>query len=237
MEISQGVKMIFPVRRQIETSHTEFVASWFAHHMPFTINAMGDQGWGYIGTAFNHSDDIQDPPWDGIAQMFLNKPLPNPPGGFGVIPADSFHERAVQPYFGWATTEFMVVPGGDQLEVRPLTLGEPFPTSRSGFFKVVIFTPASRNTDPQQLETHWRRTRAPQIEQAMTEVGGFRYVVSLDQGNEIGEQISAYAAMEELYFNKPADWDNFLTIVKPDPLVPDHAPHYFSDTEFVAIPA
>ena len=79
--------MIFPVRRQTTISRTEFIASWFAHHMPYTIKAMGDRGWGYIGTVFNAADQVSDTAWDGIAQMFLNEPLRNPCGGFGVVPA------------------------------------------------------------------------------------------------------------------------------------------------------
>lgn len=236
MKPSDGIKMIFPVRRQTTISRTEFIASWFAHHMPYTIKAMGDRGWGYIGTVFNAADQVSDTAWDGIAQMFLNEPLHNPCGGFGMVPADSFHERAVEPYFGWPTKEFIILSGSNDLQVHPLTLDAPFPCSRSGFFKVVMFTPANPQVDPQLLETHWRQTRAPQMQGTMEATKGFRYVVSIGQNQTHRGHHREYAAMEELYFNDEADWHNFLRIVKPDPFLPSDIAYYFADTEFVAIP-
>ena len=54
---SPDVKMVFPVRRKPTTSRHEFVAYWFAHHMPFTIAAMAGRGRGYIGTVFKGAED------------------------------------------------------------------------------------------------------------------------------------------------------------------------------------
>jgi len=230
MEASTGVKMIFPVKRKPVVSREEFIAYWFAHHMPVTIDAMGDRGWGYIGTVFDPAEEDQQ--WDGIAQMFLDESLPNPPAGFGAKPVDSFHERAVQPYYGWATREIVVISGSDELPVRPLTLNAPFPTSRSGFFKVVTFVPMVQSADNEALQSDWLNRRAGRIAHAMQQVNGFRYVVSLGVELEVG----AYLGMEELYFHNQASWHRFQEIAPADGVASDGVQQYFAATEFIAIP-
>jgi hypothetical protein len=231
MDASAGVKMIFPVKRKPTVSREEFIASWFAHHMPVTIEAMGDRGWGYIGTVFEPAEEPGER-WDGIAQMFLDVPLPNPSLGFGANPVDSFHERAVQPYFGWSTHEFVVTAGSDELPVEPLTLNDPFPTSRSGFFKVVTFVPLQPAADNAALQAHWLEERAPWVSRALQQAGGFRYVVSL--GTDV--QAGAYLGMEELYFPGKTAWLRFQEITSQDDIVGRTASLYYAGTEFVAIP-
>ena len=125
-----SVKMMFLIKRRPATSREELIAYWFAHHMPGTIKAMGDIGTGYIGTVY----DDHDYPWDGVAQMFMDKPLRTPDGGHGRIPADSFHEH-VQPYYGWATREYVVLDGAENLPVRPLTLNAPISHNPVGFLQ------------------------------------------------------------------------------------------------------
>lgn len=232
---SPDVKMVFPVVRKPTTSHQEFVAYWFAHHMPFTIAAMAGRGRGYIGTVFKATQDNAGR-WDGFAQMFLAEPLRNPPEGFGAKPVDSFQER-VEPYFGWATREYVVKSGVDYLPVRPLTLGVPFPTSRSGFFKVVFFVPAKADADHVSFQSYWLNERALRIADAMSQVDGFRYVVGLS----LDPETAPYAGMEELYFHDASAWRRFQELVDAGDMARwvagDGPQTFFSDTEFVAIPA
>jgi hypothetical protein len=226
--------MMFPVRRKPNTSHDELIAYWFAHHMPVTIAAMAGRGRGYIGTVFKATQE-SDGGWDGVAQMFLSKPLPNPPEGFGAKPVDSFHER-VEPYFGWATREYVVESGADNLPVRPLTLSVPYPTSRSGFFKVVSFVPAKAEVDQESFQSYWLDEHVPRVANAMRQVNGFRYVVGLS----LEPEAAPYAGMEELYFHDASAWQRFQEVVQPDEMsrwIVDEGPQmFFSDTEFVAIP-
>lgn len=227
--------MIFPVRRKTGVSHEEFIAYWFAHHMPFTIDMMGDRGWGYIGTVFKTAQDGEHA-WDGMAQMFLDQPLSNPPEGFGATPADSFHDRAVQPYFGWATQEFVILDGSEKLPVQPLTLAAPFPTSRSGFFKVVNFVSAPEKGNPQNFQSDWLDTRAERVSSAMQQTNGFRYVVSVS----LETDTETRAGLEELYFSDHTDWLDFQEIVGRGDSTrwagAGGEQTFFSDTEFVAIP-
>lgn len=234
MQSSSGVKMLFPVRRKQETSRSEFIAFWFAHHMPVTIAAMAGRGRGYIGTVFDSDPDTRSA-WDGIAQMFLSKRLNNPPAGFGAEPVDSFHER-IEPYFGWPTREFVVVPGSGELPVRPLTLSVPYPTSRSGFFKVVTFFPRVAGASQEALQSRWLDKRAPAIAEALQLAGGFRYTVSIS----MEPNAAPYAGMEELYFHDESAWRRFEQADPPnealDEGTPEERQQFFSDTEFIGIP-
>ena len=235
MESTAGIKMLFPVKRKIGVSHEEFIAYWFAHHMPVTIEMMGDRGWGYIGTVFKAAQDGNHV-WDGMAQMFLDQPLANTSEGFGAKPVDSFHDRAVQPYFGWATREFVILDGSEKLPVQPLTLGSPFPTSRSGFFKVVNFVPTPADRDHQTFQSDWLSSRIDWVTQAMGQTDGFRYVVSLS----LDPDAAIHAGLEELYFPNRAQWLRFQEIVSAHDsarwTLDGNVQTLFSDTEFVAIP-
>ena len=84
-EPTPKIKMIFPVKRKSETSREEFIAYWFAHHMPVTISAMAGRARGYIGTVFKPPAEGRGE-WDGMAQMFLSRELKAPPEGFGADP-------------------------------------------------------------------------------------------------------------------------------------------------------
>jgi hypothetical protein len=231
---SPDIKMIFPVRRKSNTTHEELLAYWFAHHMPGTIALMGDVGRGYIGTPFKAAEDGSHL-WDGIAQMFLAEPLATPPEGFGAKPKDSFHEH-VQPYFGWATREYIFLQGDELLPVTPLTLNAPFPTSRSGFFKVTRFVEANNDIDDTSLHNCWLQEHAPNVVDAMSTVGGFRYVVGLS----LETQHAPYLGMEELYFPDSSAWQRFLKIFQtnntPEWIVDEGVWTFYADTEFVAIP-
>ena len=231
IEPSPDVKMMFPIKRRPNTSREELIAYWFAHHMPHTIRVMGEVGRGYIGTIY----DDNDYPWDGIAQMFLDEPLQTPTGGHGKIPSDSFHEH-VQPYFGWATREYIVIDGSEQLPVRPLTLGDPFPTSRSGFFKVTHMVNAKPGTDYAALYEHWLTDHVADVARSINKAGGFRYVVGLS----LDPNHAPYAGMAEMYFPDRSAWTDYCEINESEGLSEwidvDRSPVLFAQTEFVAIP-
>ena len=226
-----SVKMMFLIKRRPATSREELIAYWFAHHMPGTIKAMGDIGTGYIGTVY----DDHDYPWDGVAQMFMDKPLKTPDGGHGMIPADSFHEH-VQPYYGWATREYVVLDGAEHLPVRPLTLNAPFPTTRSGFFKVTYLVKARPDIGHQALYDHWLNVHAVNVSKTMEKVAGFRYVV----GHSLDPDNAPYAGMAELYFPDRSSWELYRETVQDDGMaqwVSDEATLVLeAQTEFVAIP-
>ena len=203
--------------------------------MPVTIELMGDRGSGYIGTVFKPQQG-DAPRWDGMAQMFLDAPLPNPPEGFGAKPVDSFHERAVEPYFGLATREYVLLDGSEQLPVRPLTLGGPFPTSRSGFYKVIAFYPSRPDMDDEQEHNRWLSQQAERTVRAMQRAHGFRYVLSL----AMDPAAEPYACIEELYFPDRSAWQRFIASVRAEggaySALQSTAQVFFADTEFVAIP-
>lgn len=226
-----GVKMMFLIKRRTGTSREELIAYWFAHHMPGTIKAMRGIGTGYIGTVYDDNEYA----WDGVAQMFMDKPLKTPNGGHGRKPADSFHEH-VQPYFGWSTREYVVLDGSSQLPVHPLSLNAPFPTTRSGFFKVTYLMKARPQIDHQALYDHWLKVHSLNVSETMGKVEGFRYVV----GHSLDPDNAPYAGMAELYFPDQLAWNIYQENIQDDGMG-----QYISDdgtlileaqTEFVAIP-
>lgn len=237
MEISPSpdIKMMFPVRRKPNTTHEELLVYWFAHHMPVTIALIGDVGRGYIGTPFKAAEDGNHF-WDGIAQMFLAEPLATPPEGFGVKPMDSFHQH-VQPYFGWATREYIFLHGDERLPITPLTLNAPFPTTRSGFFKVTRLCGRDNGVNDTSFHTRWLQKHAPHVVDVMRAVGGFRYVVGLS----LEPDHAPYLGMEELYFPDSSAWQRYLKIMQAKSTTEwvndeDLCTTFYADTEFVAIP-
>lgn len=227
-----GIRMIFLIRRKPSTSREELIAYWFAHHMPLTIKVMGDVGTGYIGTIF---DDDGGLPWDGYAQMFLDEPLETPEAGHGAKPADSFHER-IEPYYGWATHEYVFIDGSAHLPVRPLTLNPPFPTSRSGFFKVTYLMTARPGVDHDEMAEYWLTEHARNVTEAMGKADGFGYRAGLS----VDPARAPYAGMTELYFKDRAGWERYHSSLHEDGMGQwiddDQTQRYFAQTEFVAIP-
>ena len=209
--------MMYLIRRRPETSREELIAHWYANHMPLVIEGQRkrtDQGkshaWRYIATLFDVNRKGEHP-WDGIAQLWWDFALPKPENPFGTTPTDSFQQK-VEPYVGWATTEYVVMDGSEQLPVEPLTLNEPFPCTRSGFFKVSFLVKAKDGTDFAALFDHWLRAHVPNVRSTMEEVGGFRYVV----GHSLEPAIEPYAGMAELYFDDPTGWRRYREVIQPD---------------------
>ncbi len=210
-----GTKMIYLIKRRPEATRDELVANWFKNHMPAVIAGQEQaategrvHATKYLATLFD-ARPPRDVPWDGMAQLWFDRAIPNPPEPHGTVPADTFQQKA-EPYVGWATTEYVVVDG--HLPVVPNTLNDPFPATRSGFFKVTFLVPAKSGIDLNAALRHWLVAHAPNVRGVMEEIGGLRYVVnhSLDPAAE------AYLGMAELYFDSPAGWDDYRAKITED---------------------
>lgn len=208
-------KMQFLIRRRPGVSRDELIAHWFANHMPHVIARQHAQASAgrvaasrYIATLFD-PDSSGSSSWDGVAQLWFPKPLPSPDEPMGTTPVDSFQERA-EPYLPWATTEYVLQPGA--LPVSPLTLNAPFPTTRSGFHKITYLVRPRPGTDFDALYDHWLDVHAANVLEAMTQTGGFRYVVS----HSLHPETETYAGMAELYFPDSDAWQAFTGALADD---------------------
>lgn len=228
-----GAKMMYLIKRRPETSREELVAHWFANHMPIVIARQAEQAargklhaTRYIATLFD-PDKAGEHPWDGVAQLWYEKPLPVPATSHGTEPTDTFQEKA-EPYIPWATTEYVVMDGSERLPVVALTLNEPFPTTRTGFFKITFLVAAKTNTDFDALFAHWLDVHVRNVTSVMHQVGGFRYVVS----HSLNPEQEPYAGMAELYFPDASGWQRYRETIEPDGME-----RWVSDTETLALRA
>ncbi len=205
-----GVKMMFLIKRRPTSSREELLVHWFANHMPAVITALQDTALRYTATLFD-ANASGTHPWDGVAQIWMDSAMPAPPEPFGTTPTDSFQEHA-EPYVPWATQEYVVIDGSEQLPVKPLTLNAPFPCTRSGFFKVSFLVKAQPKIDYDAFFTHWLKVHGPNVAKTMDQVGGFRYTIShsLEPANE------PYAGMAELYFPDASGWQRYKENIEPD---------------------
>ena len=215
MEKVRGAKMIYLIRRKPSASREELVVHWFANHMPWVIeqqNALAEQdkpaARKYIATLFDPHPKYGHT-WDGMAQLWFDKPLPMPSEPYGTAPKDTFQQKA-QPYVPWATREYVVMDPG--LAVEPLTLNAPFPTTRSGFYKVSFLVKSRPGTDHDELYAHWLDVHVPNVCSVMDEVGGFGYAVS----HSFKPLEEPYAGLAELYFPDERGWERYREIIRPD---------------------
>ena len=238
---TRGAKMLYLIKRRATTSREELVAHWFANHMPQVIRSQTDQrnqarlhAWRYIATLFEPNSEGEHP-WDGVAALWWDRPLPVPAVAHGTEPTDTFQAKA-QPYLPWGTTEYVVVDGTERLSTEPLTLNEPYPMTRSGFYKVTFLVRARPATDFQAFFDHWLGTHVPNVSQVLARSGGFRYVVS----HSLEPQQAHFAGMAELYFADAAGWREYLSRIQPDGMeqwVADEGTLVLkSHTEMVGIP-
>lgn len=213
-----GAKMLYLIKARPTTSHEELVAHWFANHMPGVIarettrkQSGKRHAWRYIATLYD-ADDNGERVWDGMAQLWWDRALPQPDEPHGTNPTDSFQERA-EPYVPWATIEHVLLAGPDEkLVVTPLTLNDPFPTTRSGFHKVTILVAAKPGSDLDAFHTHWIDVHAPNVIEVMQRCGGWRYVLSLSSDSES----APFAGAAELYFDEADGWKQFIAELQPD---------------------
>lgn len=240
-----GAKMMFLIRRREGVSREELIAHWFANHMPGVIAAQEAaaaagraRAWRYWATVFQPPEG-DDPgageDWDGVAQLWWDEPLPRPRTPFGSRPRDSFQEKA-QPYLPWATVEYVMLDGSEQLPAQPLTLNAPFPTTRSGFCKVVYLVAAREGTDFEAFYRYWLTEHARDVRDAMAGAGGIRYVVSLS----LDPQGEPYAGMSELYFPDRSAWLRCRDELSVDDMEQwrdrERSHQYLATTEMIGIP-
>jgi hypothetical protein len=225
-----GIRANFLIKRRPEASREELIAHWFANHMPGVISLMAGTAQRYWATLFDDGDNL---PWDGLAQIQMADEMAAPGEPFGTIPTDSFQEYA-EPYTLWSTREYVVIDGAEHLPVRPLTLNDPFPTSRSGFFKVTSFLQAKDDVDLGAFFDHWLGVHAPIVDERMRRHGGFRYVI----GHSLHPATAPYTGMAEMYFHSPEDWARYLSAVEPDGMENFIAGmvRQTSSTEFIGVP-
>jgi len=224
---TQGVKMLYLIKRRPTASREELVMHWFKNHMPAVIKRQQDAkaaghpyAWRYIAALFDANSEGKYP-WDGIAQLWmsdsyqearqLDKKLRHPDVPLGSIPTDTFQEKAL-PYLPWATREYVVIDGSNHLSTDPLSLNEPYPSTRSGFLRISFLVKAKPNTDYETFFTHWLNVHVPNVKGIMDWTGGFRYVVS----HSMEPAEVPYAGLAELYFHDPDGWDRYRELIKSD---------------------
>lgn len=217
LEATPGAKMMYLIKRRPTTSREELVAHWFANHMPSVIRGQKDREAAgrsharrYIATLFDANAEGAHP-WDGVAQLWWDEALPRPNVPHGTTPSDTFQQKA-EPYGPWATIEYVVIDGSEDLAVEPLTLNAPYPCTRSGFFKVTYLVKAKESTEFEPFFEHWLRVHVPNVKSTMQQVDGFRYVVS----HSIDPESEPYAGMAELYFPDESGWSHYRETISPD---------------------
>jgi len=144
-----------------------------------------------------------------MAQLWWDAPLRMPKIPHGTEPTDTFQQKA-EPYVPWATSEYVVMDG--ELPVNPLTLNDPFPCTRSGFFKVCFLVKAKTDTDFERFFAHWLGVHVPNVRSTMLKVGGFRYCVS----HSLNPDVEPFAGLAEIYFHDEAGWDAYKAEIQPD---------------------
>ena len=94
IQATPGAKMMYLIKRRPQTSREELVAHWFANHMPAVIAGQQHQAergrlhaTRYIATLFDADRDGAHP-WDGVAQLWWEKPLPMPDTPHGAQPTE-----------------------------------------------------------------------------------------------------------------------------------------------------
>ncbi len=211
---SSRPKVMYLIKRRDGVSREELVAHWFANHMPAVIDRLHASADGdparYVATLFD-PNPRGEYVWDGVAQIWPPTAPPRPDAPHGEPPQDSFQQKA-RPYVPWITREFVVTDGSDRLPVEPLTLNAPFPTTRSGFYKVVFFVKATENADYDAFFQHWLSVHAVNVRTLMEQTGGFHYMIS----HSTEPRVEPYAGMAELYFPDEAHWLTFKEQLEPD---------------------
>jgi len=214
---SPGTKMCYLIKRRDGVSREELIAHWFANHMPGVIASQATQAKDGGLHARRYEATLYDPKrsgassWDGMAQLWFDQPPPELAEPHGTTPKDSFQERA-EPYTPWATREFVIIDGATRLAVSPLTLNDPYPVTRSGFFKVTFLIGLKSGTDHDEFYRHWLSIHVSNAASVMNAVGGFRYVVS----QSLDPQSAPYAGMAELYFKNELGWAQYRDAITAD---------------------
>lgn len=241
MKQTDYTKMIFLIRRREGVSRDELIMHWFKNHMPAVIESNravfkrnGSGASKYIAQLFKSVAGAQSA-WDGMAQLWYREPLPPMKQAAGSRPSDTFQQKA-EPYWNWATKEYVVCEGSDQLPVDPLVLNDPYPMTRSGFLRLNYLVAVKPNIDYTEFFEHWLNVHVPNVESHLAQAGGFRYVVS----HSVYPDSAPYAGMAELYFETSEGAQYFQTHIRPDGMerwIDASRTHVMrGDTEMVGIP-
>jgi hypothetical protein len=215
VQATPGYRMNVLIRRRAGVSRDELVANWFANHMPGVVRAMANAALAGQPHAHRYIATLFDPPasgapaWDGIAQLWWQRNLGKPPQPHGTKPVDTFQQKA-EPYLPWWVREYVVMDGA--LPLSPNTLNEPFPCTRSGFFKVTFLLKTRPGADVEAFFAHWLGVHAGNVAALMKVVGGFRYVIA-HSVEPAGEEFAGHA---ELYFPNAEAWARLRQESKPD---------------------
>ena len=216
-KLTDRVKMIYLIRRRREVSRDELIMHWFKNHMPAVIASQvsaeksgRDHANKYIAQLFANADQYEGG-WDGMAQLWYQNPLPVASTAHGRAPTDTFQEKA-EPYNAWATREYVIRDGSDQLPAEPLTLNEPYPSTRTGFYRLNYLVAAKDGTVHEEFFKHWLEVHVPNVDSVLEKTKGIRYVVS----HSINPDAAPFAGMAELYFPAEEDALAFQSTIKPD---------------------
>lgn len=126
--------------------------------------------------------------------------------------------------------------GQDKLSTDPLTLNEPYPATRSGFFRLNYLVAAKPGTDFDEFYSHWLNVHVPNVDSHLDRTGGFRYVVN----HSFYPREAPYSGMAELYFHDRDGARDFQMNIKPDGIerwidgASTHVMH--GNTEMIGIP-
>lgn len=235
-----GYRMNVLIRRRSGVSRDELVANWFANHMPGVVKAMANAALAgqphahrYIATLFDAPANGGVPVWDGIAQLWWQQNLGKPPQPHGTKPVDTFQQKA-EPYLPWWVREYIVLDGA--LPLAPNTLNEPFPCTRSGFFKSSFLMKAKPGADLDAFFAHWIGPHAANVASVLKAVGGFRYVIALSTEPREEE----FCGHAEVYFPNAEAHQRFQRELKPDGMErwmdAERSLSFASGTEMVGIP-
>ena len=236
-DTTRFTKMLFLIRRRPHTTRDALIVQWFKNHMPAVIAAQSaakakgfNHATRYWATLFQETDGS---PWDGVAQLWFQAPMPYPEEPFGTRPSDSFQEQA-EPYHAWETEETVLF---DHLPIaQGLTLNEPYPTTRTSMHRITLLIPAESGSIDLPTLNHWLRQDIGPIQDQAEAVGCLRFAVSLStQPNR-----DPYLGVIEFYFTGATEWPAFSAQLR-DPLLQAlltsaSTERYFSDTEFIGIP-
>jgi hypothetical protein len=239
IEATPGYRMNVLIRRRSGVTRDELVANWFANHMPAVVRRMEaharegkPHARRYIATLFD--PPAQGPPaWDGMAQLWWKANLPKPKEPIGTKPADTFQQK-VSPYMPWMVREYVVLDGA--LPVTPNTLNDPFPFTRSGFFKVTFLIKTKPGVDNAAFVRHYLEVHAPNGARAIAAAGGYRYVVA----HSVDPQNEEFASHAEVWFADAEGWARSQGETKPDGIEQfidaERSLVFTSGTEMVGIP-
>lgn len=240
IEATPGYRMNVLIRRRAGVTRDELVANWFANHMPAVVRGMAAQALAGRPHAHRYVATLFDPPaqgapaWDGIAQLWWKQSLPKPKEPHGTRPADTFQQKA-EPYLPWWVREYVVLDGA--LPVTPNTLNDPFPFTRSGFFKVTYLIKTQPGVDHEAYVRHYLEVHAPGSVPAIQAAGGFRYVVA----HSVDPRAEEFASVAEIYFPSAEAWARTQGETKPDGIErfidAERTLVFTSGTEMVGIPA